>query len=284
MSRRQDCLRSLGGGALAGERIVRIVYMDEAGISQVSQEPHLVVAAAITEPDRQWHDIMRHYQELAEDFFDEEFGAAFVFHAKDIFHGAPPYSREKYSFNERLNLLKRLAQVPRKFGIPICLGIIKKEAFNNQHQNTTPKSRRVLSYAMTFHLAMQSVDWWMETNCPGEVAMIVSEDTPEVKGAIHLFQQSAQSDAALNDHEDPDAFQTRCIVDAVNFAPKDRSPILQLADTCAFIARRRLRGCKFANKILAEFWPQVVIPRTSKRQVVLKFSIEELNRIAAKVD
>lgn len=258
---------------------MRIVYMDEAGISKASQEPHLVVAAAIVEPDLQWHNITRHYEELAEDFFDEEFGESFVFHAKDIWHGAKPYDRAKYPLRIRLDLLRRLAQVPRKFNIPICFGLLDKEAFLKAHSTMTDKKQRALSHALTFHLALQSVDWWMEGNCPGEVAMVIAEDTPEVKRAIHLFHEGAQSDRAKSDHEDPQGFRTRCIVDAVNFSPKGRSPILQVADTCAFLARRRLLGCEVVRPIIAEFWPQVVVRKSATRDVVLKVHIDKLESL-----
>ena len=276
MSGRENCLRSLGGGALAGERIVRIAYMDEAGISKIGQEPHLVVAAAITDPDRQWHDLRRHYDDLASDFFNEEIGYGFVFHAKDVWHGLPPYNRDKYPLHDRMRLMRRLAQVPRLYQVPICLGMISKDAFQANFPKLAAKQARSLSHAMAFHLAMQRIDEWMETNCPNEVAMLVAEDTQEVKDAIHMIQQAAQSDPMTSGHEHPLEFRTRCIVDAVNFAPKARSPILQVADTCAFLARRRLSACPHVNVMIAEFWPMIVMRKKATRAISLTASEDEM--------
>ncbi len=46
-------LRSLTGHTLRGASLVRLVYLDEAGISKTAEEPYLVVAAVIVHADNE---------------------------------------------------------------------------------------------------------------------------------------------------------------------------------------------------------------------------------------
>jgi hypothetical protein len=52
-------VRALCGGELSGERLVRLVYMDEAGIGKLADEPALVVGAVILNADRQLAQVER---------------------------------------------------------------------------------------------------------------------------------------------------------------------------------------------------------------------------------
>ena len=45
---------AFGGARLEGNRVVRLVYLDEAGIGDIAKEPHIVVTAAIIDADKQW--------------------------------------------------------------------------------------------------------------------------------------------------------------------------------------------------------------------------------------
>jgi hypothetical protein len=52
-------VRALCGGELSGERLVRLVYMDEAGIGKLADEPALVAGAVILNADRQLAQVER---------------------------------------------------------------------------------------------------------------------------------------------------------------------------------------------------------------------------------
>ena len=45
---------AFGGGPLRGDKIVRLVYLDEAGISNPAHEPWLVVAGIVINADKQF--------------------------------------------------------------------------------------------------------------------------------------------------------------------------------------------------------------------------------------
>ncbi|MBI1220151.1 MAG: DUF3800 domain-containing protein [Rhodobacteraceae bacterium] len=268
--------RSLGGGPLPSGGIVRHVYLDEAGISQNGVEPYLVVAAAITNPDRHWHDIVNYYDVLAEGIFDNyshERDGHFIFHAKDVWHGCGLFPRETFSLQERMRIFRQLAQAPDLLAIPICIGILDKGkiAFRD---GTSDAAKMSISHAIAFNLAMQDVDWWMEEHCTGQIAMVTAEDTPVVKKALQLFHASPQTDGRGYTHENTNVFMTRSIVDSINFSVKRSSPIMQMADHCAFIARRSLTDCKFIGEYKKMIDPAIYAAPTSRRILLLRLSLE----------
>lgn len=261
---RTATIPSLGGGLLSGSNIVRIVYMDEAGRGNVNDEPHFVVACAITHPDTQWHSLRRHYVDLANDVFDLRGGNAldeYVFHAKDVWHGSNDFSRSKFSLQERMNILERLSQIPALYDVPICVSIIDRKKLAEKCSNLTvsmsPKGIRVFEHAYTYAIALQYVDSWMQENCPSEVALVTAEDTNEVKEAVGYFHEGAKKTDTYDDFYDRGLFVTRSIVDTVNFAPKETSPLLQIADHCAFLAKRFSVGCRHSAVAWSNIFPKV---------------------------
>jgi 2'-5' RNA ligase len=77
----------MGGGPLCGDRIVRLVYADEAGLANPKHEPHLVVASVIVDADRKLIAVQRHLDRLVERHIPPEHQSDFVFHATELFNG-----------------------------------------------------------------------------------------------------------------------------------------------------------------------------------------------------
>ena len=163
---------------------MRIVYMDEAGRGNISEEPHFVVACAVTHPDTQWHKLRRHYADLANDVFNLRGECAhdeYVFHAKDVWHGANDFPRDKFSLQERMNIINRLSQVPALYGVTICIAVMDRKSFaadcTKVRFQMPAKHVRILEHAYTYAIALQYVDSWMQENCPDEVASVTAENT-----------------------------------------------------------------------------------------------------------
>ena len=226
----------------AAIKIVKLVYLDEAGISNPAQEPILVVAGVVIDPDRQWKDIETYFRDLARQLFPDEDPHRFVFHAKDIFHGSGPFDRSIWSRDERMKILRQLAQVPALFNLPIVVGAVnRKEAEKDLKEvlpNATAKGIAQQVHVVAFAEAIQRLQFWMEKNSPDEVAMLIAEDVAGVKDAIRMIHEGYTDPT---DHDDG-AFSARNVVDAVHFAKKDELLLLQVADHCAFIVKRALMG------------------------------------------
>src|SRR5712692_5642963 len=107
---------------------MQLVYLDEAGISNAAQEPFLVVAGVIVNPDRRWRDLEAHFAKLSRKYFRKHDGPPIVFHAKDIWHGHGLFPRATWPLKKRLKLLGELAEIPALFGLPIVVGYENRAA------------------------------------------------------------------------------------------------------------------------------------------------------------
>src|ERR1700730_14289409 len=114
---------------LCGDNLVRIAFLDEAGRSR--QEPIIVVAGVLIHGDRTYRKLVQRFDEIARQFLPEADQKGFCFHAKDIFHGAGHYfkDRDVWPRERRWPILAALAALPRQFGIPIVFGHIDKAEY-----------------------------------------------------------------------------------------------------------------------------------------------------------
>lgn len=112
---------AIGGAPLVGDRILRILYVDESGHS--AKEPVALVAGLILNPDRQWRVLAERLDALRE-LVPEEFRDGFVFHANILFNGGK--YRERWNREDSRSLLKKILAIPREMKIPIVLGYIRK--------------------------------------------------------------------------------------------------------------------------------------------------------------
>lgn len=271
---------------------MRIVHVDEAGTSK--NEPNFVACGVISNPDECYHAVRRYYFDLSNDLFPdwEGFGNSVIFHAKDIWHGSGHWDRRKWSKRDRMNILKRLVQVPSLFQLSLCFCIIDKadaaKSMEISPQATAKQREKLLGrsiYSHGFHGMLQVADWWMAKNCPSELAQVVAEDIPDVKGAMAMFfsgMQKQDCDYA----EDPPAgseqnwFVTDRFIDTINFVTKSRSPMLQVADTFAFLVRRKLGGCAEAASLIEPASTWFVSPTNLElRTVRLIVPIDDLRPI-----
>jgi hypothetical protein len=79
---------------MLGQNLVRLVYLDEAGID--FQAPFLCVTGVIVHGDRQWPEVDKRIGALIEKYVDEpQLRPSFVFHAKGILHGNGYFDRDK---------------------------------------------------------------------------------------------------------------------------------------------------------------------------------------------
>jgi hypothetical protein len=66
---------------------VRLVYVDEAGLSNAAQEPFLVVGGVIVHADGQLLTVEDRLDQLVNEWIPADQQEGFVFHAKELFNG-----------------------------------------------------------------------------------------------------------------------------------------------------------------------------------------------------
>jgi hypothetical protein len=87
---------------------VRLIYLDEAGISNPAEEPLLVVAGVMINADLQFKQIEAHLDELLSKHVPEDQRETTVFHAMELFHGTKQFHRDRWPLQKRLEILDEL--------------------------------------------------------------------------------------------------------------------------------------------------------------------------------
>ena len=115
---------ALGGAPLIGNRIVRMIYLDAAGLSNPVQEPYVVMAGVIVNADKQWKALSQYLSDMADEIAPPEHREGFAFHATELFSGGKMFPREKYEREWRWRVLDELCLIPKHFDLPIVWGYI----------------------------------------------------------------------------------------------------------------------------------------------------------------
>jgi hypothetical protein len=244
-----DC-RSLAvfGGRLWGDRLVRFLYMDEAGTS--AKEPITIVVGLIVDADAQLMDAEAAIREV-NDGVPNVYRDGFVFHADAIW--SDKKYRAEWSMPDRLALLKRMMALPRRLRIPIAFGFVRRS--RPLPANAVGKiSAAQLHHAQAFAYCVARADKFIREHAGvKEIGSIVSEDVPKMKHflkrAVNIFRdnplilppliaQPTQEEQRLGYMRQESEFRISRIRKSILFVEKDEDPLTQLADAVAFGLRR----------------------------------------------
>jgi hypothetical protein len=144
-----------------GRATVRLVYIDEAGISKPTQEPFVVVAGVIVHGDRDLNGIESQLERIMLRHIPERLRDGFVFHATEVFHGGKILQREKDDFigprewplERRLKIADEVIRALQKFKLPIALGFVERAGFPqtfNIPQDMPEAERTVAAHVSAF--------------------------------------------------------------------------------------------------------------------------------------
>lgn len=239
---------------------MRLVYLDEAGVSSPAHEPFLVVAGVIIDADQDWKRLDWHLRSLARKYLPEGDRHEFVFHAHEIWHGSGYWDRQRWPRETRVALLRDMAAIPARFHLPIVVGAVDRLLVREKILTAIPKmptkSVDLFVQAQAFMLAVQDVDTWMTANAPREAAMLVAENTGRAQALMKLIHNGYRDWDGEHDRER--VLAAPQVIDTVHFAAKDDSPLLQLADTVAFLIKRRFQEKADITSLYMQLEPQLV--------------------------
>lgn len=249
--------RSISGVELAGNRIVRNVYLDESGIS--GNESITLVAGVIINEDTQWKALEKHILGLIEEYVPAQHRDGFSFHAKDLFHCSGKifgHAKTGYPRERAREALKELLSIPRRFNLPVSVGYFEsKDFWLKAGQRTLPtfkaRDKASLFHSLAYALCVVAAETYMVSQCGADdLARLVAENNTTTQFAVkttHKVLQGKFNPEWLDWVCQLAGVNRRClplnrIVDTVHFAEKDDAPLLQLADVCAFIFRYWAEG------------------------------------------
>ena len=250
---------------MEGINLVRIVYIDEAGLSRPDQEPFLVVAGIVVHADQKLNGIENYLDRIMRRHIPHEHHEGFVFSAKHLFNGDNKiFKRDdpEWPLERRLKIADEIAATAAKFALPIALGWVERATmFDVMKFPALSESERVLvQHTTAFMNCSMMVEHWMRRNTKNEVCMLVAENNDRAKKFITDVQRFHQNTkfAETMDEETQKHFPLRKIKEDPLFQPKRQSHPLIYADFCAYVWKKVLMGDKRYDRFFEPFRKYVI--------------------------
>jgi hypothetical protein len=240
---------------------VRLIYLDEAGTDRLNA-PYLCVAGVIIHGDNEWPEVDRRIEALVDKYIPPERRYGFAFHATDIYHGTKEFDRRKPEWadrGKRNQLLRELAGIIEDLCLPVVSGEYEKKSFGDGLSLDYDKVgvRHDFMHNAAAINCLFYADRWLARFAPSELATIYHEDGTPAKAHIKKSLRALRSrEFAAFAAKDEDmikaevALPLKRIIDTVNFQEKSEARPLQLADLCAFIIGRHLKGKPVPEAVL----------------------------------
>lgn len=244
-------LRALGGGELWGDKLVRIVYLDEAGTSSRQQEPFAVVAGVIVHGDQQLMELRLALQQIMSDHIPESDRKTLVLHTCDIYGGTGYFDKKRkpeWDWDRRAAILRDLAALPQKLNLYVTWGPIQKTAFpfSRLRESGAMATDLQLIVGAAYMMCMLEVDIWFRQNARGENCIVIVEDNKDTRQFVRAMHQQYQDPDILNKltvlESDKPYFPLRHIQEDPGFQEKRVAHPLVLADFIAYFIKRRVMG------------------------------------------
>ena len=241
---RSGVCSSFSGVPLAGNKVVRLAYMDETGIGKIEHEPWLIVAGVIVDADRQLLEIERRLAALVDKYVPAPFQDGFAFHAKELFNGGKKvFKRHDSDWPEekRFEVAADLAKILKDLALPIALGQVDRNLFRNEFEpkSWAPYNQKVAAHSVAFTVCSAHIELWMREHTTNEVCMLIVEDNEEMRTTLRNVHRTHQTpNVAKLMGIETQILPFRKIKASPLFEPKDQSPPLQLADFCAYVTKK----------------------------------------------
>jgi hypothetical protein len=252
--------RAFGGGGLKGHDVVRLVYFDESGISNIREEPHLVVAGVISEPDRVHRALEAYLAQLALDWVPKDKADSFVcFHATELFSGGKTFTRPEWPIEKTLPIIKRIVRAPVKFDLPVVYGVVDRDRHlaNHPRRPAGIEARTRLALQQAFMLALIRTNAWMRKHARREeLAMVIVEDNTRMREVIKKTQTFLQYPSSITPMFAKHLPLER-IIESVLFADKSDSDILQVSDMCAYVIKRAIGNKPHSEDLFGTIVPKI---------------------------
>ena len=152
--------------------------------------------------------------------------------------------------------LTDLAGIIRELNLNIVWGKFKKEGFNKDNGSSDAQNTSTLHFMALLDCLVSADRWLLAKYSPSELATVVHEDgtpaKPIVKKYLRLFRSIARMDSTgfPPDVRERVGLPLKRIIDTAHFAEKPDARPLQLADLCAFILGRQLKGASVPREAL----------------------------------
>jgi|ERR1022692_188503 hypothetical protein len=240
-------LYALGGGPLIGDRLMRFAYLDESGLNR--SDKYIVVAGPIVNADKHWRLLENYLFRLANQVVPPKQREGFCFHAKELHQGKAWEPHEPYPHTRQREVLRTVCEIPNRFGLPVAVGYVQRHEVEASLPGEKQHDITVIGQSVAASNCAAHIELYMrDKGDPEEVATIVYENNDNARRLIKKVHNIFRSQALTNAAEDlmgddlSGVLPFKRIVETAYFAAKSDTSLLQVADACAFAARRRMCG------------------------------------------
>jgi hypothetical protein len=227
---------------------VRLVYLDESGLSHPAQEPWLVEAGVIVHGDYQLKQLYRELREISERHLPQDKVDEIVLHTSDIYGGNGKHfdkarNPEWADTEKRWAILDDLAQLPKKLNLTVVIGHLERAKYLEHHPNP-PRGIDLVTgqHATAYLLCLLETDLWFRQNKPQENCLVIVENNQTSKSLIKASHQYFQDQRVAEKLGERDSryLPLRHIQEDPAFQDKKPSHPLVLADFIAYVCKRVL--------------------------------------------
>ena len=256
--------RSLTGHLLDGDRIVRMIFLDAAGLSNPRLETHIVVAGIILNADKQWKTLTQHLSDMADEFAPPPLRSNFVFHATELFSGGKAFPRDSYNKEWRWHVLDELISIPKKFNLPVVWAVTSRAEVEARGPLELPMGIKIapvlFGQLIAFANTAAAAEHWMQRAADeNEIAQMVMENDDHSRLMLRAFQRLLSDPKYYADFDPEHAgLKLSRIIYPMHFEDKTNSSALQVADACAFALKRRCMNKPESERFYRPLVPHLV--------------------------
>jgi hypothetical protein len=209
------------------------------------------VAGVMIDGDRQFRLLSSYIQGLVEEYVPEDKRKGFCFHAKELANGGKTFVRGEYDDSRRLQALRKMASIPRRFLLPIVIGWHRKNAIPAEIAPKTAEKRAALAQAHAYTQCAIGADQFMQRfTKPDEVAICVAENNDSARRAVKGAHQFLYETPGAQIPFLADCLPISRIIDTVHFASKAEAVLLQIADVCAYVIARYINKAQGSDVLV----------------------------------
>ena len=226
-----------------------LVYVGESGNTGTSlndsNQPHYVCVGLMVHEDK-WNAIKVGFSRVCHQYFNGDLGESdgpVELHAAEILHGKGFFS--SWPKARRLQLIDDLLDILIRHETPVIVSYVDKQDFATSGQSDPLQERQWQGpWEPAFSRLLFSLDIYMD-----EINMLEMDSEALYRGEPVRIRQRATIIADQDKSVDPQAMKellktemelpTGAVLDSMQFARSQDSHCTQLADLCAYFARRR---------------------------------------------
>jgi hypothetical protein len=210
---------------------MHLIYLDESGNSGTNladpQQPIFVLGALIVAEHR-WKAIEQAVVRQIDTFFEGNVPQDYEIHASEIRGGRGIY--KGMDLKKRIAYRDALMQIPVDFGLPFIYRAITKKRFSGWLERTFGKGIFINPHIAAYPLVSQTINTYLRDQGEDTLGILINDENKEVVADIERTTKLLRAD--------PSHLQLDRIIEKTFFIDSRKSPLLQLADLCAFHARK----------------------------------------------